>query len=410
MKLKGLLHLAILPLILSSCSNEEVVKPNDKWTILVYMCGSNLESGKTNGRLNALATADIKEMVSVKNQPKDVNIVIETGGANKWSKTYGISADNNQRYHIRDNKLVLDETLPTYQNMGDSKTLQSFLEWGIKKYPSDKIGLVLWNHGGAMSGVCFDEKTDDGLLNSEVKAAVKGAFSTLKRTEKLEFIGYDACLMSVQDIADYNSAYFNYMVASEETELGYGWEYSKWIDNVYNDDDTELILTELCDSFVNVGEELASYYPDYQNDQTCAFFDLNKFPKYKLAFERLAGSLKSNIKSNMGFINFMKEVQDYGDGDDFEGYEVWGTFDIIDFLDKLSENSTYNVGLEQLISNVKEKYYDMLKYNRSGIGAGNSNGLALYFPCDYGCASEYVYVESETNFTNWKTIVDVHGY
>ena len=53
--------------------------PN-RWTILIYMCGADLESG------SGLASMDLDEILSVDNQPDDMNIVIETGGSKKWKK------------------------------------------------------------------------------------------------------------------------------------------------------------------------------------------------------------------------------------------------------------------------------------------------------------------------------------
>ena len=48
------------------------------YTILLYICGADLESD------SSFASGDTTEMLSVDNQPDDVNIVIETGGARSW--------------------------------------------------------------------------------------------------------------------------------------------------------------------------------------------------------------------------------------------------------------------------------------------------------------------------------------
>jgi PBP1b-binding outer membrane lipoprotein LpoB len=68
---------------------EEPEVQKDYATILLYMCGSNLESeyanNSTYGNIG-LATMDIMEILSVENQPDDINIVVETGGASKWTK------------------------------------------------------------------------------------------------------------------------------------------------------------------------------------------------------------------------------------------------------------------------------------------------------------------------------------
>ena len=148
--------------------------------------------------------------------------------------------------------------------------------------------VVMWDHGGAMRGCCYDENYgSDSLLNSEVKAALTGAFSSTSQASKLEVIGYDACLMQVQDIAEFDSSYFNYMIASEESESGYGWDYDGgWLSSIYNNPSTvttSTVLTSVVDTFVadNGGVSGTS------NDQTLSWLDLNNMAAYKTAWESM---------------------------------------------------------------------------------------------------------------------------
>ena len=52
-------------------------KNKDTMTILVYMCGADLESE------NGMASSDLKEMVNA-NLSDNVNLIVYTGGARKW--------------------------------------------------------------------------------------------------------------------------------------------------------------------------------------------------------------------------------------------------------------------------------------------------------------------------------------
>ena len=65
---------------------------NDMVTIMLYLCGSDLES------LYGCATDDINEILDA-NVGDNVNIVIETGGASYWQNDT-ISNQTNQRYLI----------------------------------------------------------------------------------------------------------------------------------------------------------------------------------------------------------------------------------------------------------------------------------------------------------------------
>ena len=391
----------------------------DKYTVLIYMCGSNLESEYANqtsifyeGQTYQLdgigmATADILEILSVKNQPNDVNIVIQTGGAKSWTnKTFGkygdydINANKLQRHHVANNKIVLDETL-NYASMGESSTLQSFLEYGLSTYPAEKTGLILWNHGGGLQGVCFDEKkNDDGLETHEVINAVSAALSNVKDApNKLEWIGYDACLMGVQDIAEKNSKYFNYMIASQESESGTGWDYDGWVDKLYAHKDTETILKAVCDSFIadNNYDDYGNYSTS-SNDQTLAYYNLAYADAYKTAWENMAQQLGNKITSSnkSSFKSLIKSCKHYAD----EDYEYYGLFDAKDFINKLASNSTFktDASYTQAVLNAHSNF---VGYFAKGAAAGNSNGVSLYWAYSNNTAYYNSYNSNNTNFSNW---------
>ena len=354
--------------------------PN-RWTILIYMCGADLESR------SGLASMDLDEILSVDNQPDDINIVIETGGSKKWKK-YNIDANALSRYHVENNSLVLDEKL-SKANMGKQSTFESFLDWGLNAYPAEKTGVVFWNHGGALGGCCSDENYGgDTLLNSETSAAFKNVFEK-NNIDKLEYVGYDCCLMQVQDIAEFNSHYFNYMVGSEEAESGYGWDYENWIDDLYAGKDTRTVLKATCDSFVvSCG---------VNSDQTLSYLDLSKMEDYYTKFEALSASIKSTVQSNSStFTSLLKSVKSFGD-DGYSGIYSFGTIDGYDFLNKLGNNSKFS-SFKNQINEVKAAYKNLVAYSRVGTGAGNANGLIVI-------AAIYVsYPASETKFTNWRSL------
>ena len=82
----------------------------------------------------------------------------------------------------------------------------------------------MWDHGGgSVSGFGYDENNpdeEDTLTLKEIKKALKNI------DEKLEFIGFDACLMSNFELAYTIKDKAKYLIASEETEPGTGWYYT----------------------------------------------------------------------------------------------------------------------------------------------------------------------------------------
>lgn len=418
---KRLAILAALPFLLTGCELvhnpgipvDPPILKDDSYTIMIYMCGSDLESGKDEyGRYSYLATSDLKEIVNTPNKPKNVNIIVETGGAKKWSTQYKISSNKIGRYHVGNNELIEDELLPN-ANMGKAATFESFLEWGLVNYPAKRTGVILWNHGGAMDGCCFDENySDDGLEPYELSNAIEAAFTKVKRKEKLEWIGYDACNMAVQDIAEFNSRYFNYMVCSQESEVGEGWDYDKWLDNLYANPkgDTKELLTEICDTFIAENDkELGSR----NNDQTLSVLDLNQMDTYKEKWEKMASDLNINSSSKWSsFSKIVNKSKKYGLYDDYtalsynNGY-LFDIFNVSDFLTNMEKASDYS-SIKQDFTDLKTALNNLIAYNKTGNAASGSCGLCFFCPLS-GYNSASIYTATKTNFSNWRNLVSEYG-
>ena len=395
--------------ITKSTTYTVTVKEDNKaeWTIMLYICGSDLESE------NGFATSDINEILSVSGQPDDVNFIIETGGSSSWSKS-GISSDNLGRWHVSGKKLVKDTEISD-AGMGERSTFESFLNWGLNNYPAEKTGVILWNHGGALEGVCYDENHNNNTLqNNEVKQALSNVLGT---DNKLEFIGYDACLMQVQEIAEFNSPYANYMVASQETEAGEGWDYDTWLDDLYAKKDTKTILKAIVDGFIadNGGVTGTGYYYQgtyYPSDQTLSYLDLSKMSAYKTAWENMASELAKKIsaggKSDFN-TNVMGKVKYFGGSD----WARFGIFDVSHFLSILSSNSTYNPGSEY-ISAVSNALNDLVVYSVSQTEAAkDAHGLCFNYYCGgsdcwYKNTTKY-FSSTYSNFTKWCSLAKSYG-
>ncbi len=359
---------------------EVIEQAGDAWTIMLYLCGSNLESDY------GAASEDIEEVLAVNNQPEDINFLFQTGGTTHWYNSQ-ISANKLCRFHADNHNLVLDEKI-AQNNMGSASTLASYINWGMENYPADKYGVILWNHGGALDGVCFDDNYyGDGLTASEVVTAMETVFAKNGNT-KLEFIGYDACLMGCQDIAEFNAPYFNYMVSSEETEEGDGWDYEGWVDDLYAYKSTEDVLKACCTTFV-------SQYGSYQNDQTLSVLDLSKMDNYFTKFEAFAAAIKTTAKNNLSsFKNLLTSAKC------FYGVSSYGLIDAYDALTKIKANSTYAQYSAQ-IQEAMDAFNDLVIHSSKGNAAGKAYGLALHACVDYWGDD---YPQSETHFNTWRSI------
>ena len=99
---------------------EILGKGKDEVTIMVYMCGTDLESRA------AMGTSDLKEMLEA-DLGENVNLLVYTGGCSKWQNNV-VSSTKNQIYLIKNGKMKLLEEYKAV-SMTNPDTLTGFIKW-----------------------------------------------------------------------------------------------------------------------------------------------------------------------------------------------------------------------------------------------------------------------------------------
>jgi len=199
--------------ICTSATPHPAIKP---YTIMIYMNGSDLESDF------GAATDDLIEMLESGLDSKNANVIVLTGGTNRWQNAV-IPANDCIIWEIDDGWLYEVESMGLV-SMGDPTTLTNFINYGMENYPAKKFGLILWDHGGgSIAGFGHDEKFNDASLTL---ADMRKAFEEAGlRNNKLEFLGFDACLMATIEMAIIAADYAHVLIAAEDLEPGDGWDY-----------------------------------------------------------------------------------------------------------------------------------------------------------------------------------------
>lgn len=192
---------------------EHAVTP---YTIMVYMNGSDLESEF------GAATDDLVEMLDSGLDSRNANVLILTGGANRWQND-AIPETECIIWQLADGFLNELKSMGKV-NMGNPDTLRDFLWFCMGNFPAEKYGLIMWDHGGgSIAGFGHDEKFDDASLTL---LDMKKAFAEAGLAEnKLEFLGFDACLMATVEMAILSSEFARVLIAAEDLEPGEGWDY-----------------------------------------------------------------------------------------------------------------------------------------------------------------------------------------
>ena len=344
-------------------------------TIFIYMCGSNLETKQ------GLAGKNIDEILSA-NIGNDINIVIETGGAQTW-RSHDIDNSAIGRYEVKNGELKLLDTLPQ-ANMGEAQTLTDFLTWGQKEYKSDRNMLVLWDHGGGSAkGVCFDENYSfDSLSLTELKSALDAA----KLNGKFDFITFDACLMATIEVVSVMKDYADYMIASEEIIPGGGMDYKAVCESFASDGESEAIGKIICDAFMekckNTGKDiystlslinLANAESLVEHFDECAAY-MNRMSETENYFSRIIAAAKRCEKFGIeNTFDGSANMVDLGDffGEAWDNHIIEGEDDIyLALLDAMDKAVPYTVN----------------------SGERSNRGVSFYYPITYDKAEVEDYV------------------
>ena len=221
---------------------------------MVYMAADN--------DLSPFAVRNIRQMTSAGSN-ENINIIvhldIKTAEHQKITRFYYI--EKNKIIHLN----VYDQSLLPMDS-GDPQTLITFCKTAVEYFPAQHYALILWNHGtGALSpekarianpsllfnfnpttnkleldrsisyldfvsqewqnsrGICWDDSTGNFLTNAQLASALKVISAAIGK--KIDILGFDACLMAMVEIAYLAKDSVEIMVASQEVELGTGWNY-----------------------------------------------------------------------------------------------------------------------------------------------------------------------------------------
>lgn len=329
---------------------------NDTVTVMIYMCGTDLESQY------GLATADLVEITKasslVANNGK-VNVIVQTGGCQKWQNNI-FSNRSTQRYSVNSQGVTKLQDLGSQLHMTKASTLSDFIQFCKKNFEANRYMLIFWDHGGgSVSGYGYDQnyQSDGSMTIDQIdKALTDGGV-------KFDFIGFDACLMATYETAVMCENHADFLIASEEPEPGYGWYYTDWINMLAKNPSvsTKDLGTNIVDTYISHCKTDSPGSP-----ATLSLIDLKK----------MAGSCYSKFNAFAQSINLMVSNNDYravsaarANAKEFSPSNRLDQVDLINFLEKLDSKEA-----RSLASALK----GAIVYNKAN--ENNANGVSIYFP------------------------------
>ena len=346
---------------LAVCPMPDARGESRELTILIYICGSDLESE------DGEASTDIREMVSSGiGSSGAVNVLLATGGASRWNG-YPFSTRNVQYYRLDQSGPVLLKDAGR-MSMGDARTLNSFIRYGLANAPANRYMMILWDHGGGpVHGVCNDENyRDDGLSLAELK---KGLTDGLQGN-RLDIIGFDCCLMNCVDLCSDLYGIADYSVVSQELVSGTGLDYDGWMKPVANN--PGITSREIARLIVD------TYIADNARGRrgstaTMTVVDSARMPQVMEAANAFSKSLASMLSTNLaGVVRLRGQLTSFGEFMDTDASDLVDVFDMCDAFSAL---------LPQESADLKEAALQAVCYNSTtGDIAGYAHGLSFFLP------------------------------
>ena len=158
------------------------------WTVLVYVAADN--------NLEPFVIPNLMQMASVgSGSGLDIEAFIDRspkysdaplGNLGNWSGAKVVQ--------VNKGSFTEEQNLGNVDS-GDPATLSNFISSAAKRHPSDKLALIIWDHGAAWLGTALDEQTNHIIALPKLQQALQAGLAGAGKP-KFEMLGFDACLMA----------------------------------------------------------------------------------------------------------------------------------------------------------------------------------------------------------------------
>lgn len=253
---------------------QGAAEDSGSWTVLTYsIADTNLEEYMMTDleELGDVGTQDGLNLVALVDRAADYTDT-SVLGLDDWVGGKLIQINQSEATELRDEGDI---------NTGDPAVLSDFVSYGIQNYPADHYALIISDHGASWPGVGDDESSEgDGLSLAELNEGIADGLAGAG-LDKLDLLGFDACLMATYEVASSLAPLANRMVASQELEPGHGWNYTA-LDVVA--DDGQATVDELASAIIDGFQAQATDEGD-ESEITLSEIDLTQMDKVDAALK-----------------------------------------------------------------------------------------------------------------------------
>ena len=267
--------------------SDSIEKTKKKWTVLLYSAADN--------NLETALVKDVAELESV-GSSNEMNLVAQLDRGDRPSSISG-GWDGCKRFYLTKDDDRSNINSPALAdlgqvNMSDPKVLSDFIQWGMKEFPAENYILIMSDHGAGWPGALQDISHNDFASTPSLKDGIMDAEK--KTGQKINIIGFDACLMASTEVAHELSNAGDFLVASQNTEGGDGWPYSKIFSDKVASKMQQALSSKLDVDPREVAKAMVNESEGFPSISTLAAMDLAKMPELTQASDKFAQTMMNS--------------------------------------------------------------------------------------------------------------------
>jgi hypothetical protein len=374
--------------------NEEKVPEEGqkkKWLVILYSAGDN--------NLASFLHQDINELESV-GSDENTHIVTIADQGKQWDAAF----KGAKVFYLKKDNDMSKINSPLLKNLGqvntaDPKFMASYITEIIKKFPAEHIAIIIGDHGSGWQGAIEDDTHHKYMSLPEIREALEEIYK--KTGKRIDVLAFDACLMAMAEVGYELKNAVKYLVASEETEGGSGYNYNIIFSKAIKDAVSKIQQAALFkvnvdpEEFAKIIVESAKEYSD--DIETISAVDLNKVNDLVSKLDEFAKLVLSSTQQDIQKLKEkIRKTQSF----------AIGSFrDLYHFANLIYEDNSISQDLRNKAKEIMDALNKYIVNEFSNDKYKDAYGVSIELPSYGNVASEYKNTQFAKN-TSWDEMLE----
>jgi hypothetical protein len=335
------------------------------WTIMVYVSADHIAANFAVESLKQLRRAAGAGVVVVAQFDaagrRDISQLLFTGGTDIGST-------------LEANKVG---TLSRSVDMTAPETLTQFVDWAAEQQTANHYCLFLWGHGCQLF---LDESAAKSTRTYLSPANLRKALEETqlaREGRKLDIIGFDACSMSLVEVASELQSCADFMIASQEGVPYTSFPYEQFLQCLKNhQDDVDSVCALISQLYKQAYDDYLA--PPGTGEITLSSLRLSRIDTIAEPLSRLTGLLLSSVSDKdlrTAIINARRAARDFPPG---------LFVDLFDFCHQLGSSDMTDCKLrsacKDICDAIEVRGESACIIDNQASEKSRCHGLSIYFP------------------------------